>query len=124
MNFATTCEPSYCHYPAAAGRHYFYRLFTIMVLKNGLSYQNASGPFRNGPLEVMDLTMDLVDGPLGDEPGEGLGIDPGEGPGEGLGDGQGKGTGGGSLRKVPGECPEQWTCQMLVATGHHGGSNE
>ena len=44
-----------------------------MVLKNGLSYQNASGPFRNGPLEVMDLTMDLVDGPPGDGPGDGPG---------------------------------------------------
>jgi len=37
-----------------------------MVLKNGLSCQNASGPFRNGPLELMDL----VDGPGSDGPGD------------------------------------------------------
>jgi len=40
-----------------------------MVLKNGLSYQNASGPFRNGPLEQMDLAMDLAMD-LGDGPGK------------------------------------------------------
>jgi len=36
------------------GAIYIFRLFTIMVLKNGLSYQkfqNAAGLFRNGHLE-------------------------------------------------------------------------
>ncbi len=47
-----------------------------MALENGPSYQNASGPFNNGPLELMDLVIDLGDGP-------GIwtwDMDPGDGP--------------------------------------------
>ena len=46
------------------------RLFTVMVLENGPSYQNGPGPFNNGPgpfnnspLNLMDLMMVLGDGP-------------------------------------------------------------
>jgi len=31
---------------------FFFGTVTIMVLANALSYQNASGPFNNGPTEL------------------------------------------------------------------------
>jgi len=60
---------------------FFNRLFTVVGLTDGPSYQNASGPFKDGPLEPMDLamvlTMVLVDGPPSDGPADG----PADGPG-------------------------------------------
>ena len=64
------------------------RLFTVMVLENGPSYQNGPrpfnngpGPFNNSPLNLTDLTMDLGNGPgkwtwemdLGNGPDDGPG---------------------------------------------------